>query len=322
MTPPQVSVIIPHRNDLDGLERCLAALSALQHRPHEIIIADNASTTDAGALEALIQRHLTLPVKLVHERRPGAAHARNAAVHAASGSLLAFLDCDCSPQADWMGRGCDLLAIHAVAGGPVVVSWDASDGPVTPAVAFDLLFGFNVARSYRRNQHLLTSNMWVRRDVFDAVGPFRGGVSEDVDWCHRATAKGFRLAFDPGLSVSHRALPERAQLQARWRRITRETWLYESARGRGGVRWFARCLAVAASIPVHGMRVFFDGRLAGTRLRIGTFALLADIRLRRAIDGLGLLLFDPASASGKNGGKSAETVLPPKPEVPQGLPWD
>lgn len=288
MSSGGVSVIIPHRNDVDGLDRCLAALAALAQGPQEIIIADNASAQEIGVLETLIERHHPLPIRLVQEPLQGAAPARNTAVAAATGSVLAFLDCDCRPRADWLQRGCDLLASHAVAGGPVVVSWEAGDGPITPAAAFDLLFGFDVARSYRRHQHVLTSNMWVRRDVFEAVGPFRQNVSEDVEWCHRAALKGYRLAFDPHLVVFHRALSERAQLNARWRRITRETWLYGQQRGQTGLGWIARCLAVAGSIPVHGARLLFDQRLSGARLRIAAFAVLADVRLRRAAYGLSL----------------------------------
>jgi len=297
VTPGTVSVIIPHRDDADGLERCLAALASLPDRPHEIIIADNAATAGRPAIEPVCGRYADLPIRLVYEPRQGAAHARNTAVNAAGGQLLAFLDCDCLPHPDWLQTGRAMLAIHAAVGGPVLVSWDVRDGPMTPAVAFDLLFGFDVARSFRRHHHLLTSNMWVRRDVFDAVGPFRPGLSEDVEWCHRAAAKGYELAFDPGLIVCHRALPSRRLLNDRWRRITRETWLYGRERGESGFDWFAKCCAVAASIPVHGARLLFDSRLSGPRLRLGTFALLAEIRLRRAIYGLSLLFSSTAANS-------------------------
>lgn len=292
-----VSVVIPHRNDLDGLARCLEALASLPDGPHEIIIADNGPDAGRAATDSVVERYRDLPIRLVHEPQPGAAHARNAGVAVARGMYLAFLDCDCRPDADWLKMGCELLGRHAVAGGPVVVSWEGQDGPMTAAAAFDLLFGFDVATSFRRHRHLLTSNLWVRRDVFEAVGPYRPGVSEDVEWCHRAAANGFQLRFDPALIVHHRALPSRRQLHARWRRVTHETWLYGRERGQSRIGWLAKCAVVAASIGVHGVRPLVDSRLTGIGLRLRTFALLADIRLRRAVYGMSLLFGSSGGAS-------------------------
>lgn len=294
-----VSVIVPHRNDLAGLARCLDTLAGLPEKPHEIIVADNGPTAGLKAIITVIDRYLDLPIQLIHEPRQGAAHARNAGVKAANGQFLAFLDCDCRPDSKWLETGRKMLDNHAVVGGPVVVAWESRDGPMTAAVAFDLLFGFDVAKSFRRHRHLLTSNMWVRREAFDVVGPFREGVSEDVEWCHRAAAKGYELAFDRHLIVHHRALPSRQQLNARWRRITHETWLYWREGDGSRLTWFAKCCIVAASVTVHGARPIMDNRLIGCQLRMQTILLLAEIRLRRALYGFSCLF------------RSAETNSPP-----------
>lgn len=288
MTPKGISVIVPHRDDLDGLRRCLDALASLPDRPYEIIVVDNGSAIDWQSIDSVIGQYYDLPIRFVFEAKRGAAHARNTGVKAAKQQFLAFIDCDCRPSREWLSKGLGMLECHAVVGGPVVVSWQNEEGPMTSAVAFDMLFGFDVAKSFRRNRHLLTSNMWIRRDVFDVVGPFRHGVSEDVEWCHRATAKGYQLAFNPDLQVCHRALPSRQRLNDRWRRITHESWLYGRERGESNIAWLAKCCVVAASTFVHGARPLFDRRLTGLRLRLETSALLAEIRMRRAIYGISL----------------------------------
>jgi GT2 family glycosyltransferase len=55
----------------------------------------------------------------------------------------------------------------------------------------------------------LLSFFWIylAKDVWDGVGPldedFGLGLSDDFDWCYRATQKGHRLIFDPGMIIWH-----------------------------------------------------------------------------------------------------------------------
>ena len=85
---PHVSVIVPHYQDLDGLALCLAALDA-QTYPRdrfEIVIADNNSPCGLEAVEKVIAGR----AKLVSVLEKGAGPARNGAVAASRGEVLAF----------------------------------------------------------------------------------------------------------------------------------------------------------------------------------------------------------------------------------------
>lgn len=285
---PKVTVIVPHRDDLDGLARTLAGIAAVDAAglTVEILVVDNASDCGLAAVEAVIARHPAIGPKLLTSPLAGAGPARNAAVVHARGAALAFIDCDCIPTRGWLTGGVMALGGAAVTGGPVIVEWD---GALNAAAAFDLLFGFDVARSFRKHGHLLTSNLWVRADVFADVGAFRAGISEDVEWCHRATARGHRITYTPALAVRHRALADKTRLIARWRRITGETFAYHRETGGGVAAWTLYSAAVAASVLPHALRVLSDARVNGAALRLQTLALLIRIRMQRAWHGIVLV---------------------------------
>ncbi|MET4591031.1 glycosyltransferase involved in cell wall biosynthesis [Arthrobacter sp. 754] len=93
-----ISVVIPTRNDADMLASCLAMLK-IQTRPaDEIIVVDNSSTDHTAALCAAagVRR---IPVSL-----PGIAASTAAGFDAARSDIIARLDTDSRPPADWLQR--------------------------------------------------------------------------------------------------------------------------------------------------------------------------------------------------------------------------
>ncbi|HZB92325.1 MAG TPA: glycosyltransferase family A protein, partial [Stellaceae bacterium] len=69
---PLVSVVIPHRDDLDNLRRCLDALGAQTWPSLEIVVADNNSAGGVAAVAAAAPHVLVVPAP-----EPGAGPARN-----------------------------------------------------------------------------------------------------------------------------------------------------------------------------------------------------------------------------------------------------
>ena len=93
---PRVSVVIPHLNQPDFLERCLASLAAGRRAPDEVIVVDNGSQV---LPEALCAAH---GARLLVEPEPGPGPARNRGVAVASGDILAFIDADCLADPGWL----------------------------------------------------------------------------------------------------------------------------------------------------------------------------------------------------------------------------
>src|SRR6185437_9924334 len=215
----QVSVIVPHYNDLGGLEICLAALGrqSFPAERTEIVVADNNSPQGIAAVEKVVAGRARVVV--VTER--GAGPARNGGAAASRGEILAFIDSDCRADPAWLAEGLKALEGCDIAGGSVdVLVKDAEN--MTAAEAFERIFAFNMERYVKEKGFVGSGNLFCRRGVFESVGPFGTGVSEDVDWSHRATAKAFRIGYAPLAAVGHPARRSWDELKNKWSRINSE----------------------------------------------------------------------------------------------------
>jgi glycosyltransferase involved in cell wall biosynthesis len=187
---PRVTVIIPHYNDLQGLDLCLRAL-AVQTFPaseFEIVVADNNSPQGKAAVSAAIAGR----ARLVIVTEKGAGPARNGGVAAARGEILAFTDSDCHPAPTWLAHGVSALEKYDIVGGRVDVF---VDDPLhaSGVAAFDALFGFDNKAMVLEKRFTVTANQFCYRSSFALVGGFMTGVSEDVEWSHRAQKAGLTL---------------------------------------------------------------------------------------------------------------------------------
>ncbi len=92
---PEISVIIPHRNNVRFLGEALQSVYAQKYRPAEIIIVDDASgKTEKEFLHKLIEE-AELPLEVIFlSNNKGSGAARNAGIKKARGTYLAFLDAD------------------------------------------------------------------------------------------------------------------------------------------------------------------------------------------------------------------------------------
>src|SRR4051812_2739861 len=218
---PRVSVVIPHYQDLAGLELCLAALDR-QTYPRgdfEIVVADNASPVGLPAVEAVVRGR----ARVVTCTEKGAGPNRNAGVAASKGEILAFIDSDCQAEPGWLAAGVAGLAGYDFIGGKVKVLVE-DPARLTAAEAFEAVFAFDFETYITKKGFTGAGNMFCPRAVFDEVGGFRVGMSEDLEWSHRARAKGFRLGYAPDAVVGHPARRTWTELRNKWRRVNAETW--------------------------------------------------------------------------------------------------
>ncbi len=279
----EISVIIPHYDDLVRLDRCLTALAGqtLARDRYEIVVADNMSSCGEATVHAVIAGR----ARLVLAPEKGAGPARNAAVAAARGDVLAFTDADCVPNRGWLAAGAAGLAEADIIGGCVSVLHEGG-GPRTGAEAFEAVFAFRNRRYIEREGFSVTANLFCRRAVYDATGPFRVGMSEDRDWCLRARSLGYRLAYQPAAVVGHPARADWPSLLRKWRRLHAELFANARMRPGGRWRWFAASAAMPASILAHLPHVLASSALAGGRERALGAATLARLRLWRFADGM------------------------------------
>ncbi len=283
---PRVSVVIPHFNDLDALVTCVGLLEAQTYprASFEIIVADNNSRCGLDEIRMRVPTATVIGAPL-----QGAGLARNAGVAAASGEILAFIDSDCMADKDWLRAGVASLSRTDFAGGRVVATCRYPAQP-NAIEAFEMVFAFDFKRYITKVGFTGTGNMFVPRDVFDEVGPFRSGLSEDIDWSHRARAKGFRLDYVPDALVKHPARRNWDDLMARWSRMLDEQFALACERRFGRLKWAGAGLLMPISIIPHSVRAIRSDRLPGFNHRLGAVAVLVRLRLWRTAKMLKLLV--------------------------------
>ncbi|WP_246107497.1 glycosyltransferase family 2 protein [Puniceibacterium confluentis] len=272
---PRVAVIIPHFNDVPRLARCLDALMPQLGAGVELLVVDNASSAPLDPVRAAWPE-----LRIVTEPLKGAAMARNRGVAETTAPHLFFLDSDCVPAPDWLAVAQQVAARADVTGGTVTV-FDETPPPRSGAEAFETVFAFD-NRGYIETQGFsVTANLLTTRAVFTAVGPFSAGRSEDLDWCRRATARGFSLVHEDSLRVAHPTRSDWPALQRKWRRLTAELWGLQGRSPGARLRWGARALMMPLSILAHAPRVLRAPGLRGPGERGAALGTLARQRLQR-----------------------------------------
>jgi glycosyltransferase involved in cell wall biosynthesis len=89
---PEVSVVIPTRNRVHFLPRCLRAVLAQEDVAIEVIVVDDGSTDETATLLSDYEDERLRVVRLAE--RHGVARARNVGIGEAQGQWLAFVDDD------------------------------------------------------------------------------------------------------------------------------------------------------------------------------------------------------------------------------------
>jgi GT2 family glycosyltransferase len=273
-----VSVIVPHLDDYDNLDACLALL-AKQSFPSdrtEIIVVDNGSSRGLGAVRDLVGTR----GRVVEVAERGAGPARNAGVRASRGQAIAFIDSDCRPDRRWLEEGLAGLRLADFVGGRVDVLVE-DPGRMTAVEAFESVFAFQNELYVKKRKFTVTASMFVPRSVFDVVGQFENGVPEDIDWCRRARLKGYRIGFAPDSIVGHPARRTMDELKRKWRRLTLEWFAAARRDGKGPIFILLREWAALLTIAPDALVLMASNRLGGARSRIMAIGALARIRAYR-----------------------------------------
>jgi glucosyl-dolichyl phosphate glucuronosyltransferase len=223
---PLVSVVLCTWNRAALLDGALTAL-VNQHDapPHEILVVNNASSDATAAVIAQYAGRFP-HVHAIDEPRQGLSFARNAAVRAARGSLVAFTDDDVRVGPTWVAqltRAFDEWPNASCIGGPVLPQWS---GPV-PGWLTPRLWGPLGIQDYgdepfrvdaKRPVCLIGANLAFRRAALERIGEFTpavqrvregGGSTEDHELHLRLWRAGLHGMYEPGLRVASVVLPDR-----------------------------------------------------------------------------------------------------------------
>ena len=101
-----ISVVVTTYNRPDALRAVLDGLGAQTDRAFEVLVADDGSRDDTRELVESFARGAQVPVRHVWQEDRGfrAGAARNRATALAYGDYVVFLDGDCVPRPEFIGR--------------------------------------------------------------------------------------------------------------------------------------------------------------------------------------------------------------------------
>lgn len=202
----EVSIIIPVRNNPEGLQHCLEALQKQTYSADlfEIFVVDNASTRPLDAVKARF-RH----VNWLYDAGSGSYSARNRGLIEAKAEIVAFTDSDCIPDPRWVEEGVAALRSGrgTIVGGNVILLDPVGRGLnvyelielVTSAVPD------NSKRIVEERGFTTTGNVFTYRANFDRWGKFDTTLKSagDREWVMRAIKNGERLIFGERVIVRH-----------------------------------------------------------------------------------------------------------------------
>lgn len=230
-TPPRVSIIVPTRDRADLVTTCLRSLlERTDYADFEILLVDNDSVDpDAKAVFDRLARHPQ--VRLLQFPGPFNWSAiNNFAVREASGQVLCFLNNDTEVvSAGWLRE----MVSHAIRpgigavgarllfrdrtlqhGGVIVGASGAAEHAFT-GLALDEPGYMNRAVSVQNLSAVTGACLVCRRQRFDEMGGFNAAdlpvAFNDVDFCLRLVAAGYRNLWTPHAVLFHDAKQSRGE---------------------------------------------------------------------------------------------------------------
>ncbi len=286
-TDLDLSIIIPHLNDPEGLTTCLKSLEkqSATDISFEVIVCDNNSETPLPDFTEFI-----FPVHSIVEMKRGAGPARNAGIKLARGQFLAFTDCDCRLHMDFIRNGMAQMLSYgenSVMAGEIII--ESSEEFPNWIEAYEIVFSMD-QKLYASRGDAATGNLWTSKMLFEKVGEFKDGVAEDTDWSQRAYALGAIFHFGATSIAFHPARSTLEELRAKWRRQSAMTYNVWREKKRFLLLWPLYCFATAASCIPHSLIAIKDKRLVRTADKLGAILALTWCRLFRAKTMLGFYI--------------------------------
>jgi O-antigen biosynthesis protein len=198
---PKVSVIVCAYNGERTMDSCLASLETLNYPNYEVVVVNDGST---DRTREIAERYAS--IRLINQENQGLSAARNVGLRAATGDIIAYTDCDCMADPDWLTHlvARFLSSDFGAVGGPNLPPLDSSlvanCVAVSPGGPTHVLLDDEVA------EHIPGCNMAFRREALEAINgfdPVFRAAGDDVDLCWRLQNKGYKIGFSAAAVVWH-----------------------------------------------------------------------------------------------------------------------
>jgi glycosyltransferase involved in cell wall biosynthesis len=184
---PIVSVIIPAYNAAKYLAETVDSVINQSFDDIEILIIDDGSTDNTLEIANQYQRH-DHRIRVISQSNQGVSATRNNGVAHSKGKYIAFLDADDL----WLYNKLKCHLEHFNDNRNLAVSFGRvcfldPDGEVTNNFSKPVRSHLKPYHFFYENPTITSSNLVIRREVFDQIGFFDESMSysEDQEWCLR-----------------------------------------------------------------------------------------------------------------------------------------
>jgi len=201
---PRISVVVPNHNGAATIRTCIRSVLASTVGDLELIVVDDASSDDsAERVRASGDPRVRL---LINGSNRGAAFSRNRGIREARGPIIFLLDADTCVDPDCLARH---LRVHDRVRADLVAGGVQGIHRTVAGLADDCCNWWTSIPGSRsgfvNRLHVPTTNLSVKREVFDTAGFFREQLryGEDSEFCHRVRRHGLRIYFQSDIVARH-----------------------------------------------------------------------------------------------------------------------
>lgn len=269
MNSARISIVIPVRNDPEGLSSTLGSLARqaeIASRDYEVIVIDNDSN---DATPEVIRRHIeNYPVRIVsfiESAASGSYGARNLGIEKAQAPVLAFLDADVTVPTDYVAK---VLGYFDHDPGLEYLGCRVDVYPSSSRLAskYDAIHAFPVEKYFQLYRFVPTCCLTLRRSLLDRTGLFESCLESggDTEFAVRAEAAGAKKHFARDLTVRHPARRNYLELIRKRARLGRGAAQLHSL---APARFSSKSISFAEHlVPSNPLRILRDARERGIPL--------------------------------------------------------
>ena len=109
---PKISIIIVTRERERKLKKCIVSLLFQTVLPDELVVINNDSSDGTEALVRTFQKIVSVPVRLINEKKVGYPFVYNRGLHTAKHEWVSYIDDDCLAEPDWIENQKKFIVTH------------------------------------------------------------------------------------------------------------------------------------------------------------------------------------------------------------------
>jgi GT2 family glycosyltransferase len=257
-----LSIVIPTLGRA-CLRESVRAIATGSMQPAAIVLSHQGP---AGSMDAMLHEFTQygVPVRYLRSDEVGKATGQNAGIRNVTTKFFGTTDDDCIANFRWVEEIFLALAkypeeiitgrvLASAAGAPSVVTFD------TPRV---------YTRFPLNGGHFTGGNFATSLTLFNDVGPFDETpllrFCEDIEWSHRAMAKGYTIRYMPQVTITHLHWRDEGDIAQVYSQYARSQGGWIGRRLRAGDFWFVTLLLFELA---RGSKRWFLGVLRRDQLR-------------------------------------------------------